>query len=974
MGTCVPLRSRALPKASSKVPAAASRGVEERFRATFERAAIGIAHVSMEGVLLRVNAKLCELLGRREKSLVGRAAREFSHPDDRDAIDAHIPKLLNGEIETLSLEKRYLHRAGRPVWVRLSLALVRRKSGKPDYLIAMFEEISAKRAAEQARDVSRSLLEAALDSTAEGVLVTGLDGRITAWNARFLELFGVSGEALAGRTVGEAFDALGPKLADAQAVLVRLDQRYADPTREVRDEIALADGRVLERHSVPQRSGSEVIGRVCTFQDITGRKRAERDLIDAKQRLQLAMEASGVSIWDTDLRTGRVYLSEGWAKLLGEPPGETQTTREALMALAHPDDLPAVVAASVAVMKGEAEHYSEEHRVRTRSGEWRWVRSGGRVIERDRDGRALRMAGTNVDITERKRAEEALRLSEDRLQYAVRGSGAGIWDWNAVEDRYYMSPRLKQMMGYEDAELPDRRDEFLSRIHREDRPRVDEALRSHFSERKPYEIEYRLQRRDGSYVWIRSVGQAVWDAGGRVLRFAGSTVDIDAQKSAEAKLAHLAHHDMLTGLPNRNLLLDRLPQLLSRASRNRSSVGIMLIDLDRFKLVNDTLGHTVGDQLLVEVAKRLQECTRGGDTVARLGGDEFAVLLPDMPDAQKARTVAQKVLDRLGMPMRLDGHEVFVNASIGITVFPDDSEDQDTLIRNADVAMYSAKEQGRANYLFFNAEMNRRTAQFLELESRLRQAQARNEFVLHYQPRIGIGSGRITGAEALLRWRPPGSEQLVGPLEFVPLLEETGMIVAVGEWVLGSAFEQVRRWQAQGLGAVPVTVNVSPRQFQRRELVPALRRLLAETGIAPKLIELEITETLVMMDTDYSVAAMQDINELGVPLAIDDFGTGYSSLAYLKRFAIDRLKIDRSFIRDLASDADDAAIITAVVAMAHKLGFGVVAEGVETREQIDFLRACGCDEYQGNLFSPAVPVERFEALLAAPLAPLARVV
>ncbi|TAK50413.1 MAG: EAL domain-containing protein [Betaproteobacteria bacterium] len=966
----MPLRT----KASSRVPTAASREAQARFRATFERAAIGIAHTSMDGVLLRVNAKLCELLGRREKSLVGRNAREFSHPEDSGAIDPYVPRLLSGEIESLSLEKRYLHRTGRPVWVRLSLALVRKKSGKPDYLIGMFEEISARRAAEQARDVSRSLLEATLDSTAEGVLVTALDGRITDWNARFLELFGIPDGALAGRTVGDAFDALGPKLADAQAVRVRLDQLYADPTREVRDEIALADSRVLERHSVPQRSGSEVIGRVCTFQDITGRKRAELDLMEAKQRLQLALEASSVSIWDTDLRTGRVYLSDGWAKLLGEPPGETRTTLEALMALAHPDDLPAAVAASAAVMKGRAEQYSEEHRVRTRSGEWRWVRSGGRVIERDRGGRALRMAGTNVDITERKHAEDALRLSEDRLQYAVRGSGAGIWDWNAAEDRYYMSPRLKQMMGYEDAELPNRREELLQRIHPEDRPRVDDAIHGHFSERKPYEIEYRLLRKDGSHVWVRSVGEAVWGADGRVLRFAGSTVDIEAQKSAETKLAHLAHHDMLTGLPNRNLLLDRLPQLLSRGRRNRSSVGIMLIDLDRFKLVNDTLGHTVGDQLLVEVARRLQECTRGGDTVARLGGDEFAVLLPDMPDAQKARTVAQKILDRLGMPMLLDGHEVYVNASIGITVYPDDSEDQDTLIRNADVAMYSAKEQGRANYLFFNAEMNRRTSQFLELESRLRQAQARNEFVLHYQPRIGIGSGRITGAEALLRWRPAGSEQLVAPLEFVPLLEETGMIVAVGEWVLGSVFEQVRRWQAQGQGAVPVAVNVSPRQFQRRELVPALRRLLAETGIAPKLIELEITETLVMMDTDYSVAAMQDINELGVPLAIDDFGTGYSSLAYLKRFAINRLKIDRSFIRDLASDADDAAIITAVVAMAHKLGFGVVAEGVETREQFDFLRASGCDEYQGNLYSPAVPVEQFEALLAAPVVPLARAV
>ena len=832
-------------KAPPKVHTDASRAAEERFRATFERAAIGIAHASMEGVLLRVNAKLCEMLGRREKSLVGRNAREFSHPEDRGAVDPYLPRLLGGEIESLSLEKRYLHRTGKTVWVRLSLALVRRKSGKPDYLIAMFEEISA-------------------------------------------------------------------------------------------------------------------------------RKRAETELLEAKQRLQLAMEASQVSTWDADLRTRRVHLSDGWAKLIGEAPGETTTTIEALVALIHPDDRVRIIAATLAVMKGESEQYSEEHGVRTRGGEWRWVRSGGRVVERDRNGRALRMTGTNVDVTDRKRSEQAMHLSEERFQYAVRGSGAGIWDWNVADDRYYMSPRLKEILGYADAELPDEREEMLRRIHAEDRPRVDEGIRRHFSERIPYELEYRLQRKDGSYLWCRTAGQAVWDGEGKVVRFSGSTVDIDAQKRAEEKLAHLAHHDTLTGLPNRNLLRDRLPQVLSRARRNRSNVGMMFIDLDRFKVINDTLGHTVGDMLLVEVGRRLTHCTRGGDTVARLGGDEFAVLLPDLPEARTAGMVAQKILDTLAKPMQLDGHEVYVNASIGITLFPEDAEGEDVLIRNADMAMYSAKDRGRANYVFFSAEMNARTAQFLELESRLRHALTRDEFVLHYQPRINVQTGHITGAEALLRWRPNGSAKLVAPMEFIPLLEETGMIVPVGEWVLAAAFEQVLRCQARGFGPVPIAVNVSPRQFQRRELVPALRRLLASTGVAAGLIELEITEGLVMLDTDYSVTAMREINALGVPIVIDDFGTGYSSLAYLKRFAIDRLKIDRSFIHDLASDANDAAIITAVIAMAHKLGFGVVAEGVETQEQMDFLHACGCDEMQGNLFSPAVEMEQFEALLAAQPWPVAQ--
>ena len=947
-------------KSSPKAAAPAA----EALSTVFERAAIGIAHIDLQGLILKANAKLCQMLGRSAKTLVGTALQDLSHPEDRGAVGANLPLLRAGRIESLNYEKRYRHRTGRAVWVRASLVLVRDKKGRPDRLVATMEDITARREAEQARDESHALLAAALDSTADGVLLTGLDKRVTAYNRRFRELLGLSDAALRSGHVDAVFGAMARRLADPQGAAASLEALYANPTRESRDEILFADGRVIERVSVPQRAGATITGRVCSFRDITDHRRNETDLLEAKRRLQLAMDVSGVSIWDADLRTGKVYLSPGWSRLLGEPPHEMFTTVEALTGITHPEDIERVRQASLAVMKGKAEQYTEEHRVRASGGGWRWVRSGGRVIERDAAGRALRMIGTNLDVTDRKEAEQALRLSEERLQAAVRGSGAGIWDWNVATGEYFMSARLKRILGFEEDELRDERSEYVDRIHAEDRPRVDDALHAHFHRREPFHLEYRLRRKDGSYVWCRTVGQAAWDDAGRVLRFSGTTLDIDAQKRAEASLERIAQHDSLTGLPNRNLLRDRLRRAILRARRGHGLVGVMFIDLDRFKVINDTLGHDVGDKLLLEVSKRLTECTRGGDTVARLGGDEFAVVLPDLPDAQTAGKVAQKILERLSAPLELERREVYVTASIGITVYPSDSEDQDTLVRNADVAMYRAKEQGRANFQYFTPEMNQRTLHFLELESRLRQALARDEFLLQYQARADVASGHITGAEALLRWRPQGSDRLVAPVEFIPLLEETGMIVPVGEWVLSTAFEQLKQWRSNGVPLVPVAVNVSPRQFQRRELVPAIRRMLSATGIAPGMIELEITEGLVMQDTDYSVAAMKELNALGVPLAIDDFGTGYSSLSYLKRFAIDRLKIDRSFIRDLTTDPDDAAIITAVIAMAHKLGLRVVAEGVETVAQKLFLQEYGCDEFQGNLFSPPVDLDRFEVLLA----------
>jgi diguanylate cyclase (GGDEF)-like protein len=415
----------------------------------------------------------------------------------------------------------------------------------------------------------------------------------------------------------------------------------------------------------------------------------------------------------------------------------------------------------------------------------------------------------------------------------------------------------------------------------------------------------------------------------------------------------MAYHDSLTGLPNRALLTDRLERAVLNAQRTGRPLAVMFLDLDRFKTINDSLGHMSGDALLKEVAGRLCRAVRASDTVARLGGDEFVVLAPHIRDNEEAAQVADKIIATLALPFPLDGHTLHITPSIGISVCPGDGQDVETLMRHADAAMYHAKAAGRNNFQFFTQKMDS-AATFLELESRLRSALAQNEFELHFQPIIDTGTRRLHSLEVLLRWRQPGSG-LVGPDKFIPLLEENGLIVPVGEWVIRRACEQSMEWQRQGLQPVPLAVNLSPRQFMHNGLVPAIRRILDETGIDPALLEFEITETALMEHGEQTLDILGQINAMGIRLSIDDFGTGYSSLAYLKRFPVKKIKIDRAFIKDLENSAEDRAIVAAIIALSNSLQLSVVAEGVETEGHYALLREGGCRFAQGYLFSQPVP-------------------
>jgi diguanylate cyclase (GGDEF)-like protein len=430
----------------------------------------------------------------------------------------------------------------------------------------------------------------------------------------------------------------------------------------------------------------------------------------------------------------------------------------------------------------------------------------------------------------------------------------------------------------------------------------------------------------------------------------------------QARLYRLAHYDALTALPNRLLFLDRLSQAMAQARRAERMVAVMLLDLDRFKIVNDNLGHSMGDLLLREVAGRLTECVRESDTVARLGGDEFTILLPEITNIEDAAMVARKILDKLAHPIPLDGHEVFVNASIGITLYPFD-ESVDVLLRNADTAMYHVKEQGGNGFQYYTTEMSTASLKRLSLESALRRALEQQEFVLHYQPQLDLESGRIIGAETLLRWRHP-DWGLVAPGDFIPLAEETGLIVPIGEWVLATACRQLKNWQDTGFPPIQIAVNVSARQFNQENFIEIVSGILATTRLDPRCLKIELTESTLMQNGHATIAMLDKLHAMGVQLSIDDFGTGYSSLSYLKRFPIDQIKVDRSFVTNIMSDPNDAALASAIIAMSHSLGIQTIAEGVETEAQLKFLHERNCDQIQGYLISRPLPATEFSRLFA----------
>ncbi|MGH9422001.1 MAG: putative bifunctional diguanylate cyclase/phosphodiesterase, partial [Thermoanaerobaculia bacterium] len=693
---------------------------------------------------------------------------------------------------------------------------------------------------------------------------------------------------------------------------------------------------------------SNPVGIVYAATDVTERRRAEQALREGEHRYRTLFEGNPLPMWVYDYET-LAFIAVNEAAVQHYGYAKDEFLRMTIEDIRPPEEIDALRSALTA-RRDRNEPRVFKHRKRN-----------GEVFDAEiisfefiSAGRRSRLVIAN-DVTKRRSDEKRLRDSEERYRLLFERNLAGVYRSSMDGQILDGNDAIARMFGYHD------RQEFLAQSayslynSEEDRNRLMAQVREYGALSN---VEVRMRRRDGTPVWVIE-NMTLLDGG--VLE--GTIVDITDRKTAQEQMEYQAYHDALTGLPNRLLFRDRIDIALAHARRHRTQAAVMFLDLDQFKLVNDSLGHTVGDALLQEVGTRLVLSIRADDTVARMGGDEFTVLLTDVKETGSAGIVAQKLLEAISQPMVIEGHELYVTTSIGIARSPEDGVDAETLLKRADGAMYRAKEAGRNNFQFATATSLEMTSDRLEMERSLHHAFEREEFVVHYQPMTNLLTGNVVGAEALIRWNHP-EKGLMPPDDFIPIAEDCGLILSIGEWVLRTAVTQMKAWHAEH-GPLRVAVNLSARQFQQRDLIAMIEHILTDNDYPPELLDIEITESTAMQNADVSLAVMKRLKQMGVRISIDDFGTGYSSLSYLKRFPIDTVKIDQNFVRDLSETTNDGAIITAVISMARALNLRVVAEGVETEAQLAFLRRENCEVVQGFLHSRPVPAAEFESSLRA---------
>ncbi len=615
---------------------------------------------------------------------------------------------------------------------------------------------------------------------------------------------------------------------------------------------------------------------------------------------------------------------------------------------------------NAAINKGEP--FELEYRILHADGGIRWVQEIGGPLYNE-SGNLVALEGFIQDVTRRKLSEDQAQVAEKRYQLIFENAIEGIYQSSPTGQYLEFNPALIRIYGYDSAsDLQQNIRNIETQLYVDPKKRAEFVSLMH-TQGYVNNFEAQVYRKHGDIIWITENAHEVRDADGYLKFYEGTVEDISERKNHEQQIHYQATHDPLTGLPNRTLLLDRLQQSMSFADRNRSKLAVAFVDLDHFKLINDSKGHHVGDEMLVIMAERLAECVRDSDTVARLGGDEFILLITNLQKAEDIAETMQRMLAVIAEPCAIAGRDFVVSCSIGIGIYPDDGADPNTLLRNADSAMYKAKQNGRNNFQFFTRELNDLLMARIDIEYRLRRAIENKEFLLNYQPKVDFATNKICGIEALIRWTPPEGG-MIPPMNFIPVAEETGQIEEIGRWVLENACLKASELQSLFNRNIPVAVNVSPRQFRQLNLVETVAAVLAKTGLDPQCLELEITESSLVHDTHNFIKTLHDLKALGVKLAIDDFGTGYSSMAYLKDFPVDRLKIDKAFVANLETEAASVAILKAIVALGHSLDLKVVAEGVETDYQRAFLHRIGCDELQGYLFSRPLPSDSLLELLA----------
>lgn len=703
-----------------------------------------------------------------------------------------------------------------------------------------------------------------------------------------------------------------------------------------------------------------IAGLVGAIVEISERKALERTLSESNQKLRSIIEGSPLAIIARDFNGVIGLWNPAAEKLFGWTADEVVGTTRTIV----PDDMRTeVIAMRKQVEQGLMVSLEETRR----------MRKDGVVLDvslsvapiHDASQKIVGTMGLIADISRRKRAENALRNSEAQLRLAMEAADMGSWHWNIDSGTMSFSEGFGPLFGLARGAVIRDYAHLLSLVHPDDRSATDGAVQRALKLDTSFDMEYRVVWPDGRVRWMAVRGQITRDALGKAQRIVGVTADVTSRKQAEQRIAYLAHHDALTGLPNRSLLQDRVEQAIAHSHRNATQLAVMFIDLDHFKTINDSLGHHQGDVLLQLVAARILNVLREIDTVSRLGGDEFVIVIPALSaqdEGSHATAIAQKVLDALSASFEVQSHELNIGASIGISIYPTDGETADILMRNADAAMYHAKGRGRNQYQFFTAAMDTAAQQRMTMQTQLRRSLQTNDFCLYYQPVYKASSQELIGFEALLRWTNAAGT-LVRPGEFISVAEDSGLIIPIGEWVIREACRTAALWQQRG-ERLQVAINVSAIQLRRKTFVDTFADILAETGADPQLIEMEVTESVIVGGHEEAIAALTKLDAMKIRIAIDDFGTGYSGLSYLKQFPIHTVKIDQSFIRDLTIDKEDEAIVRAIIAMSRSLGLTVVAEGVESAQQLAILSALGCDLVQGYHFSQPLSLEAANSLIA----------
>jgi diguanylate cyclase (GGDEF)-like protein/PAS domain S-box-containing protein len=900
-----------------------------------------------DGVVTAANDAWCRFYGRVREEVIGRSVHELDlnvDPDTSRRIQERVRE--SGAIRNLEIRVRARDAEVREVLLSAELVDLHGVAA----VISTTVDVTERNRAAAELAVSRERFERLFRASPLPIAISGVDdGAVIDVNDAWVGAYGYAREEILGRN----FVALGLWTDLDARRRVRDILRAGGPVRNFECRWRKKSGEiadVLLSAEVVELGGERVM--LSNGIDVTDTRRAEAALRETQARFVKIFQSSPVPVVISRLGDGRyLEVNDAWLAWFGHTRdaavGTTSVDLGVWISAADRDELVGRVQAGLPVRNLET-------RMRKRSGEIADVLLSSEPIEL---GGEACIVTSVMDITDQKLAERQLRESERRFRDFAEAAGEYVWELD-VDGRYtYVSRRVEQVLGYAPEELLGRRPVDFMPAGEAERVRdwFAEVTRTREAFRN---LEHRSMSRTGSQVWQLVSGVPILDAEGRFVGHRGTALDITERKQSEARIAELATRDPLTGLPNRLLLSDRLARGIASAQREGASLAVMFVDLDHFKRVNDTHGHEVGDGLLREVAKRIGGLLRKGDTLARLGGDEFVVVLEGLKTAEDAGQVAQKIINVLSQPCEVAGHTLNTAGSVGIAICPTDGSDATTLMRHADTAMYVAKSSGRKNYQFFSAEMNVRATERLRLEAGLKSAVEHRELRVFYQPRADIESGTLTGAEALLRWQHP-DHGLLAAGRFLPLIEETGLIHSIGEWVLQSACEQAQGWHALNGPGFAVSVNISPKQFNRA-LLGRVRAALDASGLEPRMLELELTEAALARNQDDSRAVLSGLRGLGVRVVVDDFGTGYSSMSQLRRFAIDGIKIDRSFVRGMLGSPDDRIVVKAMIDMARSLRINTIAEGVETDAELELLKNMGCEEYSGHLLAEAGTAGEFE--------------